>query len=106
MDDICTSIDDIETYTNVLTFEQFVLARQIQHAVLFNLQIIGETANHLDSTVRNTYTFVPWSKMIGMRNVIVHGYFGINLEMIWRTVTDDLPKLRSQIVAMLQDMEQ
>ncbi len=105
LQDILTAIDDIEFDITGLEFEDFVEVRQVQHAVLFNLQIIGEAANHLDSSLRDRYSSVPWSKAIGMRNVIVHGYFAINLEMVWKTITQDLPLFKPQVTAILADTE-
>lgn len=79
-------------------------ARQVQHAVLFNLHIIGEAANRLDAEFRAQHPTVPRSAVIGMRNVIVHGYFAVNLAIIWNTITDDLPPFKAQIDTMLAQL--
>jgi uncharacterized protein with HEPN domain len=94
--DILASIVNIETYTADLDFDAFTASQQVQHAVLFNIQIIGETANRIDTEFRNSMPSIPWPQMIGMRNVIVHGYFTINLQIVWKTISDELPKLKHQ----------
>ena len=103
--DILTSIDTIDAYTAGLDFARFAAALQVQHAVLFNFQIIGEAANRLEASFRSANPSVPWSQMIGMRNVIVHGYFAVNLQIIWKTITVELPGLRALLKATLADIE-
>ncbi len=92
LQDILVSIDNVETYTAGLDFADFATARQVQHAVLFNFQIIGEAANRIEGSFRSAHPAIPWSQMIGMRNVIVHGYFAVNLQIIWKTITEELPR--------------
>jgi uncharacterized protein with HEPN domain len=101
LQDIRTALDDIARYIAGLDYDTFTQVRQIQHAVLFNLHIIGEAANRLDAGFRAQHPAVPWSAAIGMRNVIVHGYFAVNLEIVWNTVTEDLPPFKAQIDALL-----
>ena len=105
LQDILTSIGHIEAYTHGLDFERFAALSQAQHAVLFNFQIIGEAANRLDAGFRSANPAVPWSLMIGMRNVIVHGYFAVNLQIIWKTITDELPGLKAQLTAILAELD-
>lgn len=100
--DILIAIDDIEMDVGGLEFDTFTEVRQIQHAVLYNLQIIGEASNRLTPDLRNRYALVPWSKVIGLRNMIAHGYFVINLEMIWKTITENIPVFKEQITAILK----
>jgi uncharacterized protein with HEPN domain len=88
-----------------VNYATFLQVRQIQHAVLFNLQIIGEASNRLDRTLREQYPSVPWSKAIGMRNVIAHGYFSLNLEIVWKTITEDLPSFKQHIMGILAEMD-
>ena len=106
LQDMLTSIEHIETYTDGLNFERFAATSQIQHAVLFNFQIIGEAANKLDASFRSANPAVPWSLMIGMRNVIVHGYFIINLQIIWKTITEELPRLKALLKVLLAELEE
>ena len=62
-----------------------------------HLQIIGEAANLVSIEVQNRYPNIPWKKMIGMRHVLVHGYFEIDLELVWSVIENDIPQLKQQI---------
>lgn len=83
-------------------FEQDEL-RQIWF--LRHLQIIGEAARALPAEVRALATEVPWAKIIGMRNVLVHGYFGVDTDIIWLAVTNDVPALKPAILSLLARIE-
>lgn len=103
--DMLAAIEAIEQYSAGLDFAAFAAQQQVQHAVLFNMQVIGEAASRLDAGVRQSYPAVPWLQIIGMRHVIVHGYFSINLTIIWNTLSLDLPQLKPQLAAMLATLE-
>lgn len=74
-----------------------------QDAVMRNLEIIGEAANNLDSSFRENYPEIPWRKIIDFRNVVVHDYADLDLEIVWQIITKDIPLLSSQIKEMLKD---
>ena len=69
------------------------------------LEVIGEAARHVPSIVRRRYPQIPWKKIVGMRNVVIHGYFGVDTEVIWRTIQDDLPPLRRIVNRILEEGE-
>jgi len=71
-----------------------------------NLQIIGEAARGLSEATQALAPSIPWPKIIGMRNVLVHGYFDIDTALVWATVKNDLPILKVAIERMLQDLDQ
>ncbi len=105
LQDILTAIADIEAALAGADFATFAAARPMQHAVLFNMQIIGEAANRLPPDLRARYPAVRWSQAIKMRHVIVHGYFAINLKIVWKTIIEDLPPLKAQVAAVLAEGE-
>ena len=72
-------------------------SRLQQYAVLKAIEIIGEAAAHISAETKRTHDDLPWADIIGMRNRLVHGYFDVDIERVWRTVQDDLPRLISQI---------
>jgi uncharacterized protein with HEPN domain len=72
---------------------------------LRHLQIIGEAARALPAEVRNLAPEIPWPKIIGMRNVLVHGYFDIDTEIVWQAVTRDWPVLKPAVVSLLARVE-
>jgi len=72
----------------------------IVDAVIRNLEIIGEAAKNIPNEICEQYTEIPWKKMIGLRNIATHAYFGIDLEIIWEIITKNLPETKGQIKKM------
>ena len=86
-----------------MAYADFVDDKRTQQAVLMNLIILGEAATRLiagEPAFVARHLDVPWTGMKGMRNRVAHGYFEINLQMVWDTVCDELPKLRAQLIAI------
>lgn len=98
--DILEAIAHIQRYT-VSGRETFEKDELIQSWCVRHLQIIGEAARALPEGTRNTISEVPWSKIIGMRHVLVHNYFGIDTDLVWNVVENELPVLKSTIEAFL-----
>jgi uncharacterized protein with HEPN domain len=67
------------------------------------LEIIGEAARHIPRNLRLKYPDVPWSKLTGMRDKLIHDYFGVDLEVLWKTVQQDLPELQQAVAKMLKE---
>ncbi len=74
----------------------------VQVGVVHHLEIVGEACRSLSAELRDGHPEVPWSAIIGMRNILVHDYFGLNLEEVWAAVERDVPTLRRQILAILE----
>lgn len=102
--DILEAIANIEKYSGQgrSAFEQNEL---LQGWIIRNLQIIGEAARTLSPEIRDQASDVPWSKVIGMRNILVHDYFGLDLTIIWDALENDLPRLKQEIEDLLQILE-
>ena len=94
VDDIVDAIARIEQYIEGLTFEQFKADQKTVDAVVRNLEIIGEAVRHLSAEAENLPGNVPWTDIGAMRNILIHEYFGVDINIIWQTVVDDLPTLR------------
>jgi uncharacterized protein with HEPN domain len=99
--DIVDAIVAIDGYAAGLTKEEFFGDRLRFDAVIKNLAVIGEAAGRVPADITETSPQIPWSKMRGMRNVVVHEYFGIDHEVLWGTVTDDLKPLVPLLTALL-----
>jgi uncharacterized protein with HEPN domain len=95
-------IGKIERYTKGLTFEGLSSNDMAADAILRNFEIIGEAAKNVPERVRRKYLFVEWKEAIGFRNVLIHDYFGIDLEAVWDTVRKNIPSLRNNIMKVLQ----
>ena len=73
----------------------------VQNWVVHHLQILGEAAGRISEDFRNGHQNIPWSKIIGMRNILVHDYFGIDIDVVWWVIEKDLPELEQNINGLL-----
>lgn len=103
LEDILESAEKIIRYTQSLTYEEFINDGKTIDAVIRNFEIIGEAANRLPEELRNNNEEIDWHKIRGLRNRIVHGYFGINYNIIWSIIEDYLFELISQIKELLNN---
>jgi uncharacterized protein with HEPN domain len=103
---IAEAIDRATGYLSVRTDrEAFQNNRQVQDAVVRNIEIIGEAVSKINSTAPDfieQHPELPWAQMRGMRNIAIHEYFFVDLEIVWTTVKNDFPKLKQQIDALLK----
>ena len=103
------AIERIERYVaDVVDVEEFKRRSIVHDAVVRNLEIIGEAARNIrsaDPEFVASHSMVPWAAMSGMRNRITHGYFDINLGVVWQTVRNDLPRLNDEIAALVRSFD-
>jgi len=97
IDDIRDSIEAVKRYTAGLTKEDFFNSTEKQDAVYRRLEVIGEAANRLPDEFRSQYPMIPWNKIVGMRNVLIHEYDSIDLDRVWETIQKDIPELAEYI---------
>jgi uncharacterized protein with HEPN domain len=102
LEDIVSCCDKIGRYTIGLTLERFRTNEMLVDAVVRNLEVIGEAAKWVPEQVRSSYPDVHWRRMAGLRDVISHGYFGLDLRLIWDIVQRDVPTARVKVAAILQ----
>ncbi|WP_238569903.1 DUF86 domain-containing protein [Thermus thermophilus] len=100
------SLEKIERYTAGLTFERFAQDDRTVDAVVRNLEVIGEAARQIPSEVRERYPEVPWRRVIGLRNVVVHEYFAVDVEIVWTVVRQSLPELKEALRRMMAELEE
>jgi uncharacterized protein with HEPN domain len=101
--DILDAIAAIESYTTGMNYEAFASDRRTVDAVIRNLEIIGEAARHLPWEARQRAPGVPWADITGMRNLLAHGYFVVDVQIVWRTIHDDLPSFAPALLTMLDE---
>jgi len=103
IEDIVDSIEKIKKYIHDMSLEDFKKNDLVQDAVLRNLEIIGEASNNLAEEIKRKHKEVPWKRMIGLRNIISHKYFGIDLEIIWKIITVNLPGTKGLVNSILKN---
>ena len=101
IEDILESMDKIERYIKGLNFEKFIRNELIMDAVLRNLEIIGEASMNIPKDIREKYPDIPWKRIIGLRNIVIHEYFGIDTGIIWKIISTNLPETKPKITSML-----
>jgi uncharacterized protein with HEPN domain len=98
-------MDRILSYTRQLVYDQFLEDKKTQDAVLRNLQVMGEAAKELSLELRETHPHIPWREIAGMRDKIVHEYFGIHYEIVWTVASHDIPEVFPRVEAILRQGE-
>ncbi len=95
---ILDAIARIEKFTHGLNYEQFCANDLVQAGVVRELEIIGEAAKRLSEPFKIETKQIPWRKITGTRDFLIHDYVGVNLEVVWKTIADDLPSLKSALL--------
>lgn len=103
--DVVDAIDKIERFTENMEFNDFESDDKTLLAVVKSLEIIGEAVKKIPENVRKIYPEIPWSKIAGMRDKLVHEYFGINIKVVWRTIKEDIPSIKPTMKEMLEKLE-
>ncbi|MFC1484898.1 DUF86 domain-containing protein [bacterium] len=98
IDDILMAIEKIERYVNDKNIDEFSKDEMLLDAIVRNFEIIGEAANNIPKKFQDKYSFVEWKEMIGFRNVLIHNYFGIDVETLWQTIKKNIPVLKEHIL--------
>jgi uncharacterized protein with HEPN domain len=103
--DILDHAEKAQQFTAGVDFDAFCANAEKTMAVVRALEVVGEAAKHVPESVRQRYPEVPWRNIVGMRDVLIHHYFGVDLEVVWKTVHRDLPALRMAVERILTDLE-
>ncbi len=99
----CTEL--IEKYTENMDFDQLKANLQIQDAVVRRIEIIGEATKNIPELIKAKYPEVIWKDMAGMRDILIHRYYGVSLDVTWGVIKNRVPRLKGQIEMILQDLE-
>lgn len=105
IDDILEAVERIEKYVEGLSFEDFSKDNKTVDAIVRNFEIIGEATKRIPMETKKKIPQIPWRMMAGTRDKLIHEYFGVNLEVLWKAVKEDVPPLKRSIEQLLQRMD-
>jgi uncharacterized protein with HEPN domain len=105
LQDILDAVNDIESFVGSMSFEDFKKDRKTLNAVVRSIEIIGEASKNIPDALKAKYKELPWKQMTGMRDKLIHAYFGVDVETLWKAVKENIPPLKKAIQKMLQDIE-
>jgi len=99
------SINTIKKFTKNMDKDAFLKDELVQNTVIRQVQIIGEASKNLSKELKRKYKHIPWKEIVGMRNILVHKYFNIDLIAVWKTVKDDIPELENTVLEILNEID-
>lgn len=103
--DIAENVSKIQAFTASVSFDEFCANDMRAYATIRALEIIGEAVKQVPQDLRDKYPEIPWRAIARMRDKLIHHYFGINLEVVWKTVTEDILPLKQVVERILHDMD-
>ncbi|WMW21892.1 DUF86 domain-containing protein [Methanolobus mangrovi] len=97
-------MDAAEDFVSDCSFDDFIEDTKTQYAVIRALEIIGEAANNVPDDIRQKYPAVPWKDLAGIRDKLIHAYFGVNIEVVWLSVKEGIPEAKPVIEDLLREL--
>ncbi len=104
LNDIIEVIDDIQNFTENISFKDLENDKKTLYAVIRCLEILGEAVKKIPKNVKERYPDIPWKNMAGMKDVLIHDYFGVDVETVWLTVNEKIPHIKPIVEKMLKEL--
>lgn len=101
---ILDAVSEIQSYIKNTDIEEFINDSMKKFATVKQLEIIGEAANHISEEMKGKYSDIKWREIVGLRNILIHEYFGVDEYVVWEIITQDIPKLKSHIKRILSKL--
>ena len=104
INDIMDSIEKIQEFTKNMEFNEFISDDKTNYAIIRCFEIIGEANKSIPQEIIKNHQTIPLQEMAGIRDKLIHGYFGANLKVVWKTINEDIPDLKLKITQILQNL--
>jgi len=105
VDDILNSINDVDKFVGKMEFKDFKEDKKTINATIRSIEVIGEASQKIPKPLKSKFPDIPWDKMAGMRNKLIHEYFGVDIEILWQTIKEDIPSLEPLIIEVKQHLK-
>ena len=105
LEHIISAINNVLEYTNGISHDEMLANKILCHAVAYNVQIVGEAVYRLSTEFKENHNEIPWRDVVGMRHILVHDYYTVDLEVLWNVVQEDLPPFKQLIETYLSEFE-
>lgn len=102
--DILDAIQKIEDFVGNISFEEFVEDDKTSSACIRKLEIVGEASKNIPQDLKEKYPHLPWREMAGMRDKIVHFYFGVDYEIVWKVIKERLPEIKTEMSRIIEEL--
>lgn len=103
LNDIIGAIEKAEAFSCGMTIDEFLADEKTLYATVRAIEIIGEASKHVPESVRDRYPDLPWKQMSGMRDKLIHAYFGVDATVIWKTIREDIPPIKNALQQVLKE---